>query len=94
MEKRFCENRLSWDANGVLNATNPKGNNVKTNIVPGKQLNRAFRVGLACSVAFGFAAGQMAFGAPLGDPLVPLGDASGFTLLVTDGGINSSDSAF
>src|SRR5215469_8113338 len=55
----------------------------------------AFRVGLACSVAFGFAAGQMAFAAtPLGDPLVPLGDASGFTLLVTDGGINSSDSAF
>ena len=31
----------------------------------GKQVNRAFRVGLACSVAFGFAAGQMAFGTPL-----------------------------
>ena len=61
----------------------------------GKQVNRAFRVGLACSVAFGFAAGQMAFGTPpLGDPLVPLGDASGFSLLVTNGSINSSNSAF
>jgi len=29
-----------------------------------------------------------------GTSLVPLGDAAGFSLLVTDGGINSSDSAF
>jgi len=77
-------------------ATNQKGNNqMKTNIVPGKQINRAFKLGLACSLAFAFAAGQTAFGTtPLGDPLVPLGGASGFSLLVTDGGINSSDSAF
>lgn len=68
---------------------------MKRNVVPAKQINHAFKVGLACSLAFGFAAGQMAFGAtPLGDPLVPLGDASEFSLLVTDGGINSSDSAF
>jgi choice-of-anchor A domain-containing protein len=68
---------------------------MKRNVVPAKQINHAFKVGLACSLAFGFAAGQMALGAtPLGDPLVPLGDASEFSLLVTDGGINSSDSAF
>ena len=30
----------------------------------------------------------------MGDPLVPLGDASGFSLLVTNGSINSSNSAF
>jgi hypothetical protein len=38
---------------------------MKRNVVPAKQINHAFKVGLACSLAFGFAAGQIAFGATL-----------------------------
>lgn len=68
---------------------------MKSNIVAGDQITNVFKLGLACSIVFGFAAGRLAFGAtPLGDPLVPLGNASAFSVLATNGRIQSSDTAF